>query len=203
MMEFESLVDRVTNLPPGWVYAILFFGSILESLFPIYPSDAVTLYCAFLAGRGTLSPWTVYGLAVAGSYVGVMAVYGIGLLIGRGVLGHRGFLSFTPDSLSEAGRWFDRYGTGALLVSRFLPGIRALIAPAAGLVGLPSLKVGVVALCSVALWNGGLLVLGLLAGINWEHARALLTRYNTSVLALLLAAALGWGVFMLYRRARS
>lgn len=203
MVEIETLVDRVVNLPPGWIYAILFFGSVIESLLPIYPSDVVTLYCAFLAGRGSLSPWTVYSLAVAGSYVGVMGVYGVGLAMARGLLRHRRFLFFRSDRLGDAERWFKRYGAGALLISRFLPGVRAVVAPAAGLVGLGSLKVSFFAFCSVLLWNGGLMALGLLAGVNWERARALLAGYNVSVLTLLVVMALGWVVLIVYRKVRS
>lgn len=203
MIELEPLVDRIVNLPPEWIYSILFLGSIVESLFPIYPSDVVTLYCAFLAGRGLLSSWTVFSLAVAGSYVGVMGVYGVGVAMGRGLFRHRRFLFFTPDRIGEVERWFKRYGAGALLVSRFLPGVRALLAPAAGLVGLGSLRVGIFALCSVLLWNGALMALGLLAGANWERARALLAGYNVSMLTLLIIMALGWTALILYRKVRS
>jgi membrane-associated protein len=202
-MELSALVDRVVNLPPGWIYTVLFLGSIVESLFPLYPSDVITLYCAFLAGRGALSPWMVYGLAVAGSYVGVMAVYGVGLAMARGWLKRHRVFFFTEDRLGEVERWFASYGEGALLVSRFLPGVRALVAPAAGLVQLGSVKVGLFALCSVVLWNGFLMALGLLAGANWERARGLLAGYNASVLTLLILLALGWGALLLYRKARS
>jgi undecaprenyl-diphosphatase len=142
----------------------------------------------------------VLASAVAGTQAGVMAVFWLSRRWGRALLaGPMG--RFIPiERLERLEAWFARYGAPAIAVSRFFPGIRALVMPAAGLAAFPAWKVWVFAGVSVVIWNALVVGLGLLAGTHLDWAKGLLVRYNTIAGAIVGAAVVVWlGVF-LYRR---
>lgn len=203
-MDLEQLADFLLNpnVPPLWLYTALFLGVILESFFPPWPSDIVTLYCAFLAGRGRLDPAVVFVLASLGSQVGVMGGFWVGRRWGRALLVERPTRLLPTERLAQLEGWFARYGAAAVLVSRFFPGVRALVTPAAGLAGLSAWLVGGYAAVAVVLWNGFVFGIGMAAGARFDWAKRILATYNSVALALVLAGLAAWLIIALLRRRR-
>lgn len=63
----DSLLRVLQSLPPGLIYVGVFVLAALENVFPHPPADVGVALAAFLAGRGTLSVWSVLGLAWTGN----------------------------------------------------------------------------------------------------------------------------------------
>jgi membrane protein DedA with SNARE-associated domain len=190
------------GVPPLLLYAIVFLSCILESFFPPWPTDLIAVYAGFLAGRGYLAPGLVFVAAVTGTQLGVMTVFWLSRRWGRVLLDGRLGRYIPQTRLVQLERWFARYGAPAISLSRFFPGVRALVMPAAGLAGLAAWKVWVFAGLSVLLWNSFVVGLGLLAGTHLEWAKETLVRYNivaATLAAIGLAAVL---VRLLARRRR-
>lgn len=181
------------GIPPLLVYTLLFVGCVLESFFPPWPADLIALYAGFLAARGQLTPAVVLVAAVLGTQTGVMIAFWLGRRWGRalfaGWLGRR----LHVERMARLDEWFARYGASAIAVSRFLPGIRALVTPAAGMAGFAAWKVLVCAGLSVIVWNVLVIGLGFTAGRQLEFATQLLARYSTvAPLLLLVVLVVGW-----------
>lgn len=68
---------------PHILYPALFASALLESIFPPWPSDVVTLYGAYLVGRGKANLPIAFLSVVAGSLLGVMALFYLGRWKGR------------------------------------------------------------------------------------------------------------------------
>ena len=113
----------------AWRYAVAFLGIFCEtSLFIglVIPGDTIVLLTA-TAGRGPVD-WLLLVLAVV---TGSLAGETVGFLIGRW-FGPRLRLSRLGRRIGEphvlrAERWLDRRGGVAILLSRFLPIMHALI----------------------------------------------------------------------------
>jgi membrane protein DedA with SNARE-associated domain len=203
-VSFEPLAEVVLDpgLPPAVVYAVLLASCVVESFFPPWPADVITLYTGFLAGRGVLAPWTVLGVAVAGTQTGVMTAFWVSRRWGRALF-EGPMARYLPISrLGRLESWFARYGAPAIAISRFFPGIRALVTPAAGLAGFAAWKVWVFAGISVVLWNIFVVGIGLVAGREIEWAKRILVRYNAAALLLLAALLVATGLVLLMRRHR-
>jgi undecaprenyl-diphosphatase len=187
------------GIPPLVIYATLFAGCVLESFFPPWPADLVALYTGVLAGRGVLDPRAVLAVAIAGTQAGVMGAFWVSRRWGRALL--QGPLGrYLPVSrLGQLERWFDRWGASAIAVSRFFPGVRALVTPAAGVAGLSAWKVWVFAGTSVVIWNVLVVGAGLFTGLHLDDARTLLVRYNAIAGGVVVAGLLGGGVLLLRR----
>jgi len=179
----ELLLDP--GLPVPLVYTVLFVGCVIESFFPPWPADVITMYMAFLAGRGVLAPGTVLGVAIVGTQTGVMGAFWVSRRWGRSLLAGPLARYLPTGQLGRLEAWFARYGAPAIAISRFFPGIRALVTPAAGLAGFAAWKVWVFAGVSVVLWNIFVVGIGLVAGQQLDWAKQILVHYNAVALGLL------------------
>ena len=150
--------------PPA-LYLLLFASALLESLFPPWPSDVMTLYGAYIVGRGKASLALAFIAVVCGSLLGVMALFYLGRAKGRALF-KQGRKVFSQERLQGVERLFARHGLWILAVNRFLAGVRALIFLVAGVAAFPAGKVWGLAAVSVVLWNALLFWLGGLFGLE-------------------------------------
>ncbi len=91
----------------------------------------------------------------------------------------------------------------AVAISRFFPGIRALVMPTAGLARFSAWKVLWWAGLSVVVWNSLVVWLGVLTGTHLEWARQVLVGYNTFAFGIVAVGLVAAGLALFYRaRAR-
>src|SRR5512145_357598 len=128
-MNLDRLAELVLDpgVPPLALYAVVFLSCVLESFFPPWPTDVIALYAGFLAGRGQLEYGIVLAVAIAGTQIGVMTTFWLGRLWGPSLLGGRLGRLMHAHRLVQLEHWFARYGVPAVAISRFFPGIRALV----------------------------------------------------------------------------
>jgi membrane protein DedA with SNARE-associated domain len=203
-VSLERLAEMVLDpgVPPAMIYGVVFLSCVLEAFFPPWPTDVISVYAGFLAGRGQVDSWLVVIAAVVGTQVGVMATFWLGRRFGRALLTGRLGRWLHADRLSHLERWFARYGAPAIAVSRFFPGIRALVTPAAGLAGFSAWKVLWWSGASVVVWNVLVVGLGVLAGAHLDWARQVLMGYNMVAASILLVVVAAAGLLFLRSRAR-
>ena len=99
---------------------------------------------------------------------------------------------FSPDRLHKVEGWFDRHGRKTVLASRFLAGVRSLVAVSAG---MGRMKYGLFlsfSLVSILAWNGLLLFLGLKLGQSWEQVARLFRLYNGVIIVVAILVILLW-----------
>jgi membrane protein DedA with SNARE-associated domain len=95
---------------------------------------------------------------------------------------------------------YRRRGMLALFVSRFLPGVRALVPPFAGALRMRALPVALLVASASALWYGLITYLAYRLGTDWQAISTHLGRMTRTLgwgAAVLVAAALAW---IFYRR---
>jgi membrane protein DedA with SNARE-associated domain len=199
-MNLDRLAELVLDpgIPPLAIYTVVFLSCILESFFPPWPTDIIALYAGFLAGRGQLEQGIVLAAAIVGTQIGVMATFWLGRLWGPALLAGRLGRLFHADRLAQLERWFARYGVPAVAISRFFPGIRALVMPAAGLARFSAWKVLWWAGLSTIVWNVLVVGLGVLAGAHLDRAKQVLVGYSTVAFAIVVLGLIAGGLIMLH-----
>ena len=177
----------------------------MENVVPPVPSDAAVALGAFLSHRGVTTPVLVFLVTWTSNLVGAGLVY-----LAARRYGHRLFASGTgrrllaPRSLAVIEREYLRFGIAGIFISRFLPGIRAVVPPFAGLVRLGAVRTFVPMAVASAVWYGGITLLGSLIGAQWERIVGILEGVNRTmgiVTLLLIAAGAAW--YWARRRARA
>jgi membrane protein DedA with SNARE-associated domain len=199
---FEWLSSR----EPLLVYTFLVVNALFESLFPPYPSDAFVLVFAFLAGQGYYSPYVVFICTVVGSIAGIMIIYAIGRNRGNELVRFfsKSFFGklFPLHLIERAKQKFTKRGDFIIILNRFLPGMRAPICFAAGLVKIESKIVFLYSFISVLIWNLFLVVVGFSVGASWQEASDFLKNYNIIVVCILIVMLIIFTLLFFTKRKR-
>ena len=146
-----DFIAFLEHLPPGPLYALIAVLAAVENIFPPVPADAAVALGAFLAGRGYMNAWLVFGLTWTANVGSGAAVYALarrhGALVSRGFLGRHIFTAGTVAHIEEQYR---RHGAYGIFFSRLLPVWRGVVMPFAGIARVPAWR----ALIPLALASG-------------------------------------------------
>jgi len=192
MPSLEHFLQNLSGTQAQWFYLILFVSCLVENLFPPYPGDTVILLAGYLAGTGQILIGGGLLCSAAGSLAGGLILFALGSYRGRALFHQNRFRFLSPDRLDQVESWFGRHGRKVILASRFLPGVRSLVAVAAGIGQVRVSLFTLLTLISILVWNGLLLFAGLKLGQNWSAVIRWFRIYNWIVILALLLAALLW-----------
>ena len=161
----EGLLDWLSGLPVAALYATLAVAAALENIVPPVPADTVVAFGSFLAARGKgsaigsfLSTWT-------GNLAGASIMYWAGRRYGLGLLRRFGF---SERSEARMKAMHSKYGYGAIFLSRFLPGVRAIVPPFAGAAHVPFVPALVLMGIASGIWYAAITWLAFQVGASWE-----------------------------------
>lgn len=174
----QAVLHWLTSLPTAALYVALAVVAAIENVFPPIPADTVVALGSFLAaqGRGTLagaflSTWI-------GNVAGAAAMYFVGRRYGAARLEQRMMGEKAAGAEARLRGLYGRFGILALFLSRFVPGVRAIVPPFAGALRIPVLRAILPMALASGLWYGLVSWLGFRVGSNWEALLALLKRYG-------------------------
>jgi membrane protein DedA with SNARE-associated domain/uncharacterized tellurite resistance protein B-like protein len=176
----------------------------VENVIPPVPSDAAVALGAFLTNRGVTTPIGVFLVTWVANLAGAAAVYFVSRRYGRRLfataLGRR---LLAPRSLAVIEREYLRFGVVGIFVSRFLPGIRAVVPPFAGLIHLSPPRTLIPMGIASALWYGGITLLGSVIGAEWERINHIVLGINRTLGILAgVVIVLGAAAYLRGRRRR-
>src|SRR3954468_15262691 len=172
----HAITGWLGDLPLASLYAAILGFSALENFFPPVPSDAVIAFGSFLADRAHGSPFTVFFLGWVGNVIGAGITYTLGRKYGAKAFLRRIEKYAGPDAETRIRKLHKKYGFTGLFVSRFLPGVRAIVPPFAGAMRLPALKVMLSIASASAVWFALITFLAFRAGDNWDQVQKYLVR---------------------------
>lgn len=198
----ESILAWLSGLPPTAVYVVLGLLAMVENIIPPVPADAAVLLGAFLSHSGVTSPGIVFAVVWVCNVAGALGVYVVARRYGRRLFASpHGRKLLSPGAIAVVEREYLRFGVLGIFVARFLPGIRAVVPPFAGIVHLSFGRIALPIALHSALWYGGVTLAGALLGAEWGRLSALLGTVNRTLGILAVIVAAGWALAG-YRRAR-
>ncbi len=201
----EAFLDQLSAMPVPALYGALAVVAALENVFPPVPADTVVAFGSFLAARGQGTALGVFVATWAGNLGGAMLIYGVGRRYGAERLERRMLGDRAAEAESRLRALYGKYGLAALFLSRFLPGVRAIVPPLAGALRVPAIRAAVAMGAASAVWYGAISYLAFRIGADWDQLAGTVSRYGRvaaitgSVLAMLAIAT--W--LLLRRRAEA
>ena len=190
----------ITQFMEQYGYLGVFLMIALENVFPPIPSEIILPFGGFMT---TYTSMTVPGVVIAstaGSVVGAVILYGIGLLLDVERLekiidrfGH--ILRITKEDIHKADAWFDKYGIWTVLFCRMVPLIRSLISIPAGMSNMKFWLFIVFTTVGTLIWNIILVSVGAALGDNWDRITEFMDVYSNIAYAII---GIGIIVFLVY-----
>lgn len=165
-------------------------------------TEPTMLFAGFDVYQGKLSLLGIIVAGVIGDVLGATIAYGIGYWAKELVLRHGAKVHVNEQRLGRAQRWFERYGSPVVFVSRLLPGVRAAFPYAAGVSEMPFVRFFIFTVLGSIVWISGLAVLGREVGHNWSSWRKHL-EYGDYALAAIVVLLIAYVVLRRLRASRS
>lgn len=186
-------------------YMGVMFLIALENIFPPIPSEVILTFGGFMTTTSNLSIFGVIMSATAGSVIGAVVLYIIGLQLDVERLekivtrwGH--ILRLTIKDIHKADAWFDKYGPWTVFFCRFIPLIRSLISIPAGMSNMKFALFLLLTTLGTLIWNIVLVFLGASVGASWEVIVEYMDVYSNVVYIML--ALLGIIVVFIFVKKR-
>ena len=195
-----DLIRFLESLPPGPLYGLIAALAAVENVFPPVPADTAVALGAFLAGRGVMDAWLVFGVTWTANVGSAAAVYALARRHGRalfqGVLGRR---LFSDATIAHIEKQYRRHGTWGIFLSRLLPVWRGLVMPFAGIAQVPAWRALVPLALASAVYYGALTFLVTTLGTNLETVLRVVGRANVVLAIVAVVLLLAAGIWALRR----
>ena len=192
--------EWIKGLVEQFGYWGVFFLIAIENVFPPIPSEVILTFSGFLTYSTNLTVFGVVLVSTAGSVIGAVILYGIGLLLDverlEKIIDKYGkVLRLTREDIYKADAWFDKYGIWTVLFCRVIPLVRSLISIPAG---MSNMNFGLFLLFTTIgtlVWNTVLVNVGASVGSNWHQIVEYMDVFSNvvyAILGLLFILAIVW-----------
>ena len=159
------MFDIITNFMNALNYPTLFLLMVLEGLGGPIPSEVLMPLVGVLSSQGKMDFTEGVLAGTLGSLSGSLIAYLVGAYLGYPVLLKYGkYIGITEREVNMAHLWFERYGTLAVFLLRFVPALRALISYPAGVARMRLPLFTALTLLGHTVWDVMLAYLGLIYG---------------------------------------
>ncbi len=180
----------VTTLGLLGVLAIIFAETgLLVGLF--FPGDSL-LFIAGLAASGSAQeivgthlnvPALLIGAPIA-AIIGSQFGYWFGAKVGPRYFDRPDGRFFNQKRVQATEKWLNKYGTGkALILSRYVPFIRTLINPLAGIIKVPARQFFIYNTIGAIIWTESVIGLGIFLG---DKISGSIDKYLLPIIALII-----------------
>lgn len=127
-----------------------------------------------------MNPWLVFACTWTANVASGAAVYTLarrhGDVVSRGFLGRH---IFTPNTVAQIARQYDKHGTYGIFLSRLLPIWRGVVMPFAGIARLPAARALIPMAIASAVYYGALTWAITRLGTDFETVVARVQHLNT------------------------
>lgn len=202
-MSWHGALEWLATLPHWALYAMLGVAAAVENVFPPVPADTIAAFGSFLAAREKASLGLAFLCVLVGNVASAMGMYSVGARLPPQRIDAWLARWGSADAIGRLREMHRRRGLVALFLSRFLPGVRAVVPPFAGALRVPALPVaGVITLAS-AIWYGAIMWIAYRLGASWSDVHQVvgaIGRWGTIAGLVVVGAAVAWMLLRARRR---
>lgn len=204
MTQIEELLLSLADLPATLIYLVIFVLAALENIFPPVPADTAVALGAFISGTGRISAWSVFGVTWLANVGSAITVYALARHLGRPFFRSRvGERLLRPAALARLEIMYRKHGTWGIFLSRFVPALRAVVPPFAGVAGVGVAKACLPVAVASAIWYGTITYVAATVVREFNQIKELILHFNVIggvVAGLILMIGVVW---WLQRRGRA
>ena len=206
-----SLTERILAPVAAWIIATISAGGYLgivllmgiESACIPLPSEIIMPFSGYLVSTGRFDLWLVATAGAIGCNLGSIVGYEVGKRGGRAFVARWGrYVLLNMEHLSQAERFFARWGSITVLVCRLLPFVRSFIAFPAGVARMPLVRFHIYTFVGSWPWCFALAWVGMKLGAAWRTDPRLshILHYGDAAVVVAIVAGILWFVWNQLRK---
>ena len=180
----STIFDSLRDLSDSPVfYLVIFVIAVLDSVFPVVPSETMVIIGGVAAGLGDLNILAVMAVGAAGAFVGDNMSFEIGLRAKDPVTRWYSRSETRLKRLEWADRQIEERGGLLLITARFIPGGRTLLTLSCGITGQPHRWFAKWVGAAAVIWASYAALLGYAGGKTFEdnHTLAFVVAFTTAI----------------------
>ena len=183
--------------------ALVFANVLIEQIGLPVPAVPTLVVAGALATEGKLSMPLLFAVALLACSLADITWYIAGRRFGNRVMKLLCRISLTPDyCVSETQARFERWGVNALVIAKFVPGLRTIAPPLAGATRITWPRFLFFNSLGGALWVGAWLGVGILLGPYMEPLLIWLDQIGSIAVVIIVALLTAYIAFKWWERRR-
>jgi membrane protein DedA with SNARE-associated domain/rhodanese-related sulfurtransferase len=186
------MAHELALLSGGFGVVLVIINVLLDQIGLPVPALPALIVAGALVGNSGGSMLQLFLGASAACVIPDLGWYFAGRVYGSRVMKFLCRMSLSPDScVGQTQLRFERWGSGALVVAKFVPGLAIIAPPLAGATGMRWLRFTLYSALGAALWVGAALAAGMLLKPQIEQLLPDVQRVGSvavAVIAVILAA---------------
>jgi len=198
-----SILDPMFWIGPEGLFASAVLPTILVIvfvetglLFPLLPGESLLFTGVLLAAKGTLDIWILAPAVALVAILGDQTGYFIGRRIGPALFKKEDSRFFKKHYVTESHAFFEKYGSWAIILARFMPFVRTFTPVIAGVSYMRYPVYLAFDIVGGVLWGGGVTVAGYFLGtvpfVNQNLEKIILGILFVSMIPAFIAAWRGY-----------
>lgn len=184
--QINQLLDLIFAYGSVWVYLAIFAACFVENVFPPFPGDSFIVAAGGLVALGRLDLVLTVTIIVVGGMASVMLLYTMGRRFGRSYFIRKDFRYFSVSDVERMEERFRKWGAVVLVASRFIVGMRVVLAVVAGISRYPAGRMVLFSTLSYLLFSGLLFLAAHKLVENLSAVEYYFTAYNQIAWPLLI-----------------
>jgi membrane protein DedA with SNARE-associated domain len=190
-MSEKIIALLVGAIATGGYPAVILLMAIQSACIPI-PSEVIMPLAGYALAHNQLQLIILATVASLASNLGSIPAYWVGARGGRPMVERYGsYLLLSRHDLDRVDRFFDRFGSIAVLIGRMLPIVRTFIAFPAGVAKMNQLRFHIYTFIGSWPWCYVLAYIGMKLGATWNtdpRFKAVFQRFHLAVEVVIIAA---------------
>ena len=189
----EHLKDWILYaITAGGLPAASVLMAMESMIFPL-PSELVMPPLGMLVHQGKFNLEAAVIVTSIGSLVGSLISYYLGYFGGKPLVVKVGkWLLLNEEHLDLTTKWFGKWGSLTVFISRFIPVVRHFISIPAGIARMNLLKFCIYTVIGATLWNAFLLWLGWKLEEQWETVLKSRRPIDVVMVLAIVGAVIAW-----------
>jgi membrane protein DedA with SNARE-associated domain len=188
-----SLVNFATHVVQHLGYAGVALMITMSQVVIVPGTEATMLFAGFNVDTHHLTMIGIIIAGVAGDVLGASICYAIGYFGVHEVLARPGSpFHIDQRKIDLTHRWFERYGSPVVAVSRLIPVFRSAPPYAAGIARMPYPRFAAMATLGSTVWITGWAFVGKGVGHQWPQFKHHLDIVDYAVVVIIVALAAWW-----------
>lgn len=189
ILHIDTHLAELFNQYGLWIYGILFLIIFCETglvVTPFLPGDSLLFATGALIAGTALDINLMAIIVISAAVLGNVVNYTIGRFFGKQLFRNPDSKIFRRDYLDKAHNFYEKHGSQAIILTRFIPIIRTFAPFVAGMGGMTYKRFLILNVIGALLWVGIFLYLG-----YWFGAQPVVKKYfSLLILGILVVSVL-------------